>query len=289
MMHARIRSLVVTGIAALVVAMPAGAAEPSGPTPAEALAHLKDGNARFVAGTSEAAAIGVPRRTELVAGQHPFAIVLSCADSRVPPEHIFNVGLGDLFVVRTAGEVTDRAVLASVEYAAEHLHVPLLVVMGHGACGAVKAASEAHKESLGPNLDYLVNAIHPAVERSAGVAGRRAAEDRHPRQRRAGDQRHAHPERDPARGRREGPPADGRRLLRPRYRRRDVHPADHRRVDRDATRDEIGRPARPGAACRLPGRRCRHFDSSTRRSRPPPASSTRNQAGKPARSPAAPV
>jgi carbonic anhydrase len=163
-MQARISRWVVTGLAGVALALPALAAEPSGPTPAEALARLKAGNARFVAGTAEAQPIGAPRRTELVAGQHPFAIVLSCADSRVPPEHIFNVGLGDLFVVRTAGEVTDKAVLASVEYAAEHLHVPLLVVMGHGACGAVKAASEPHKESLGPNLDYLVGAIQPAVE-----------------------------------------------------------------------------------------------------------------------------
>jgi carbonic anhydrase len=161
---ARISMWGVTGLLGAALALPALAAESSGPTPADALARLKAGNARFVAGSAEAPPIGGPRRTELVAGQHPFAIVLSCADSRVPPEHIFNVGLGDLFVVRTAGEVTDKAVLASVEYAAEHLHVPLLVVMGHGACGAVKAASESHKESLGPNLDYLVRAIHPAVE-----------------------------------------------------------------------------------------------------------------------------
>jgi len=160
--------IVLTALAALVVAAPARAAD-TAPTPAEALAHLKAGNARFVAGTSEGAPVDGRRRTELVAGQHPFAIVLSCADSRVPPEHVFNVGLGELFVVRTAGEVTDRAVLASVEYAAEHLHVPLLVVMGHSACGAVTAASAPHGASLGPNLDYLVTAIYPAVERSAEV------------------------------------------------------------------------------------------------------------------------
>jgi carbonic anhydrase len=169
MQVARIGRWMVVGLAGVALAVPALAAEPSAPTPADALARLKAGNARFVAGTGDTVPIGAPRRSELVAGQHPFAIVLSCADSRVPPEHVFNVGLGDLFVVRTAGEVTDRAVLASVEYAAEHLHVPLLVVMGHGACGAVKAASEPHSESLGPNLEYLVNAIHPAVEHAQAV------------------------------------------------------------------------------------------------------------------------
>src|SRR5690242_14653842 len=116
MMRAWIRSFVATGLFSLVLAAPVLAADPAGPTPAEALARLKQGNARFVAGTSDPQPIGAPRRTELAAGQHPFATVLSCADSRVPPEHVFNVGLGDLFTVRTAGEVTDHAVLASIEY-----------------------------------------------------------------------------------------------------------------------------------------------------------------------------
>ena len=112
-----IRSMVLAaGVGSLTAVSPAHAAEPSSPTPAEALARLKDGNARFVAGTSEAVPMDAPRRNELLASQHPFAIVLSCADSRVPPELVFNVGLGDLFVIRTAGEVADRAVLASVEY-----------------------------------------------------------------------------------------------------------------------------------------------------------------------------
>jgi carbonic anhydrase len=94
--------------------------------------------------------------------------VLSCADSRVPPELIFHTGLGDVFVVRAAGHVPDRSVLASLEYAAEHLNVPLIVVMGHEMCGAVKAAVETPRgQSLGPNLDYLVKAIRPAVARAA--------------------------------------------------------------------------------------------------------------------------
>jgi carbonic anhydrase len=136
--------------------------------PADALARLKSGNARFVANASEALPITAPRRAALAQGQSPFASVLSCADSRVPPEVVFHTGLGDLFVVRSAGHVSDRSVLASLEYGAEHLHTPLLVVMGHESCGAVKAAVDTPAStSLGPNLDYLLKAIRPAVARSA--------------------------------------------------------------------------------------------------------------------------
>jgi carbonic anhydrase len=132
------------------------------------LARLKAGNARFAANPGEALPIDADRRAALASGQAPFAMVLSCADSRVPPEVIFHVGLGDLFVVRAAGQVSDHAVAASLEYAAEHLHVPLLVVMGHESCGAVKAAINTKPgASLGPNLDYLIKAIVPAVKRTA--------------------------------------------------------------------------------------------------------------------------
>jgi carbonic anhydrase len=136
--------------------------------PASALAALKSGNERFVADASSPQPIGHDRRAELANGQTPFATVLSCADSRVPPELVFNTGLGDLFVVRAAGEVLDKSLLASVEYAVEHVHTPLLVVMGHEFCGVVQAATKPTKESLGVNLDYLVNAIRPAVARAAG-------------------------------------------------------------------------------------------------------------------------
>ena len=138
------------------------------PSSSEVLARLKTGNERFAADASSQALVDHGRRAVLSKGQSPFATVLSCADSRVPPEIVFNTGLGDLFVVRAAGEVVDHSVLASVEYAAEHLHVPVLVVMGHEFCGAVTAAIET-KTSLGPNLDFLVNAIKPAVERTANV------------------------------------------------------------------------------------------------------------------------
>src|SRR5687768_4975597 len=144
------------------------AANGGAPTPADGVARLKAGNARFVANPAGALAIDADKRAALAKGQSPFATVLSCADSRVPPEVIFHAGLGELFVVRAAGHVADRSVLASVEYAAEHLHIPLVVVMGHEMCGAVKASLETPPgTSLGPNLDYLVKAIRPAVARAS--------------------------------------------------------------------------------------------------------------------------
>ncbi|MFN8064952.1 MAG: carbonic anhydrase [Vicinamibacterales bacterium] len=132
------------------------------------LAKLKSGNARFVSSPQDALPVDAGRRAALAKGQTPFATVLSCADSRVPPEIVFHTGLGDLFVVRAAGNITDKAILASVEYSVEHLNVPLVVVMGHESCGAVKAAVETPAgQSLGPNLDYLVSAIRPSVNATA--------------------------------------------------------------------------------------------------------------------------
>jgi len=136
----------------------------------DALARLKAGNAVFVANPESALPIDAARRTSVAASQSPYATILSCADSRVPPEVIFHTSLGDLFVVRAAGNVTDRAILASVEYGAEHLHVPLIVVMGHESCGAVKAAVETPADkSLGPNLDFLLKAIRPSVAATASA------------------------------------------------------------------------------------------------------------------------
>jgi carbonic anhydrase len=123
---------------------------------------LKAGNDRFARNASSPVSLSVNRRRELAEAQYPMAIILSCADSRVPPEYVFNTGLGDLFVVRTAGEVIDRSILATVEYGAEHLHIPLLVVMGHESCGAVKAAAESKSAPPSQNLDYLLKAIQVA-------------------------------------------------------------------------------------------------------------------------------
>jgi carbonic anhydrase len=135
-----------------------------------ALARMKAGNARFVVGTPIHPGQTTNRRAELAGGQHPFALVLSCADSRVPPELVFDQGLGDLFVVRSAGQVVDRAVLGSIQYAVAVLKTPLLVVLGHQRCGAVEATVDAvanRVASSGTDVDALVAAIRPAVEAAA--------------------------------------------------------------------------------------------------------------------------
>jgi len=162
---------VATTAALMVLAMASGSAQVE-KGPISGIDRLKAGNERFVNDPATPPSVDVEKRKALVKGQTPFAMVLSCADSRVPPEMVFNVGLGELFVVRTAGQVTDKAVLASIEYAAEHLKVPLLVVMGHDSCGAVKAAIEtkAGAPSMGPNLDALVRSIKPAFERMSTSA-----------------------------------------------------------------------------------------------------------------------
>lgn len=160
---------------AVVVALsaPAGLAGRGSATaadPVDAIARLKAGNRVFVEAPDQPLPVTPERRSALAKGQAPFASILSCADSRVPPEVVFHQGLGDLFVVRAAGHVTDRSVLASLEYAAEHLNVPLIVVMGHESCGAVKAASDTPAtQSLGANLDYLLSAIRPAVAATRSV------------------------------------------------------------------------------------------------------------------------
>jgi carbonic anhydrase len=118
---------------------------------------LASGNHRFVNGASETRNL-VMRRKELAKTQNPHVAVLSCADSRVPPELVFDKGLGDLFVVRSAGESADRLALGSLEYAVEHLGTTVIVVLGHQSCGAVKAACSGEKAGS-PNLDALVAPI----------------------------------------------------------------------------------------------------------------------------------
>jgi carbonic anhydrase len=110
------------------------------PDPTDPWHRLVAGNKRFAAGRPRHPNQDPAHRESLVEAQHPFACVLGCADSRVPAEILFDQGLGDLFSVRAVGEVLDDAVVGSVEYAVEHLHVPLVVVLGHSGCGAVKAA-----------------------------------------------------------------------------------------------------------------------------------------------------
>ena len=162
-----VRVRVATAVAVILSAVLVAGAEGPGqaPTPQEALGLLKAGNDRFVRNASSPVSLSVNRRQELAAGEHPFAMVLSCVDSRVPPEYVFNAGLGDILVIRTAGAVIDRSILASVEYGAEHLHIPLLVVMGHESCDVVTAAAQSKDEPTSASMAYLVKAIQGARRR----------------------------------------------------------------------------------------------------------------------------
>ena len=120
---------------------------PRCPEAEAALRRLMEGNARYLEHSRNPASITDLIRLETAHhGQHPYAALLCCADSRVPPEHIFSAGLGELFVIRNAGNVMSPSALGSLEYAAAHLHVPLILVMGHRGCGAVTAALQKHKE-----------------------------------------------------------------------------------------------------------------------------------------------
>jgi len=134
--------------------------------PAEAISRLKDGNGRYTNGNQQHPRQSTEQRVELIKSQHPFAIVVGCADSRVPPEIVFDQGLGDLFVLRVAGNVIDDHSLGSIEYAVDHLAVRLIVVLGHQSCGAVKAAKDtiAAKTEAPAHIQSLVTAIQPAVE-----------------------------------------------------------------------------------------------------------------------------
>ena len=133
------------------------------------LRELKAGNDHHVAKRYQHPHQTAARQRELVATQSPHAIILSCADSRVAPEIILDQGLGDLFDVRVAGNIASDTELASIEYAAEHLHTPLLVVMGHQRCGAVTAAAESGE--AGGHLPSLLALIRPAVERAKTQPG----------------------------------------------------------------------------------------------------------------------
>lgn len=125
---------------------------------------LKEGNKRFV--NNKTADKDFPmERAELAKGQKPYAIVVTCSDSRVPPEYIFDEHLGKLFVIRTAGNVLDKVELGSIEYAAEHLHSPVLLILGHTSCGAVHATIEGG-ELHSQNLEAIVNKIEPAVSKA---------------------------------------------------------------------------------------------------------------------------
>ncbi|HLE77972.1 MAG TPA: carbonic anhydrase [bacterium] len=151
--------LVLSGQAATVTGPPVSAAD--------ALQRLKDGNRRAAAGRFTIGDRLVSQRVRTAAVQRPFAAILGCADSRVPVELIFDHGIGELFVVRVAGNTAGTLVKGSIEYAVEHLHVPLLVVLGHQRCGAVEAAIESVQTGRPApgHIDSLLAPIRPVVRR----------------------------------------------------------------------------------------------------------------------------
>ena len=138
----------------------------SGPTADEALQRLKDGNARFVAGTATFPTVQKEILANLVKGQRPYATILSCSDSRVPTELIFDAGFGELFVIRVAGNVLSPEIAGSLQYAGRHLHTPLFVVLGHTHCGAVTAAIDSRLRGTRQDsrIQLLVDRILPGLE-----------------------------------------------------------------------------------------------------------------------------
>lgn len=143
-------------------------------TPDEALAKLKEGNARYIAEPQLCEAELGKRREEVAKGQAPWATILTCADSRVPPELLFGgLNLGELFVCRNAGNMADTATMGTIEYGAEHLGSPLIVVMGHERCGAVAAACEVAEKGteLPGSIGPMVDAILPAAKAMMGKEG----------------------------------------------------------------------------------------------------------------------
>lgn len=135
----------------------------------QAIERLMEGNKRYVNSKPVHPDQTIERRLELKAGQNPFAVLLGCADSRVPPEVIFDQGLGDLFVVRIAGNVLDDMVLGSIEYACIYLHTPLVMVLGHSKCGAVEATVRGgHPDG---HIYSLTSAIQPALNQVKDQSG----------------------------------------------------------------------------------------------------------------------
>jgi carbonic anhydrase len=149
---------------------PATAAAPAGSriSPAEALRNLMEGNERFASGRLMHPNRNDLRRSHVAGGQSPFVAVLSCSDSRVPPEIIFDQGLGDVFPVRVAGNTVDQLGLQTLAYGVEHLGANLILVLGHDSCGAVKAAVESYPK---PDVGVMLSNIYPAVAATRGQPG----------------------------------------------------------------------------------------------------------------------
>jgi carbonic anhydrase len=134
-----------------------------------ALQRLKEGNERFTSGKRLYPSQDQARREIISRGQHPYVTILSCSDSRVPVEHIFDTGIGDVFVVRVAGNVADTDEIGTIEYGVGHLHTPLLIVLGHTACGAVTAVTRG--DTVHGSIAKLVDNIGPAVIKAKKMAG----------------------------------------------------------------------------------------------------------------------
>lgn len=153
-----------------VAALAVAADHPASSISADAaLAKLKEGNLRFATSEVSQGKPTAARRAETAQGQHPFAIVVACADSRTAPELVFDQNLGDLFVVRTAGNLVDDHALGSIEYAVAHLGARLIVVLGHSRCGAVMAALES--DQAPGHIQSLVRDIQPAIKAAKGKPG----------------------------------------------------------------------------------------------------------------------
>lgn len=135
----------------------------------DALQRLLDGNKRFLSGKLEHPNHCEESRRGLVSGQDPIAVVLTCSDSRVPPVDVFDQGLGDIFVVRVAGNIINDQILGSIEYAVAHLHTPLVMVMGHSSCGAVSAVAQGVK--LDGHIASLTPSIDAALKKTKGFDG----------------------------------------------------------------------------------------------------------------------
>lgn len=158
-------------ITAIALSGWAMAADPtiSSVAPDEALSRLKVGNERFAQSTVSTSKPVAARRAETAKEQHPFAIIVACADSRTAPEIVFDQDIGDLFVIRTAGNLVDDYALGSIEYAVDHLGTRLIVVLGHERCGAVTAALAG--DSAPGHINSLVRDIQPAVAAAKGKDG----------------------------------------------------------------------------------------------------------------------
>ena len=140
--------------------------------PFEALEKLKKGNQDYISALTNPASIELDLRKNLATnGQQPYAVILTCSDSRVAPEHIFSAGLGELFVIRTAGNVVGDFELGSIEYGVEHLGAPIIVVMGHNHCGAVEAALSGHAEG------YIEKIVHKVKNVITGAENAKQAEE----------------------------------------------------------------------------------------------------------------